>query len=128
MTNNKWQSAGSTSGSDAEQQALVWLTRQGLSLIERNYLCKTGEIDLIMREGHTIVFVEVRFRRINHYGGSLESVDRRKQQKLLRAANHFLLCRRQFSNMPCRFDVLAGSPDSSPQQSIVWSWIKNAFC
>jgi len=77
-------------GNRAEATACDYLQRQGLKLVERNYLCKRGEIDLIMRDGQDTVFVEVRYRRSDRFGSSAESVDWRKQAKLLATAEHYL--------------------------------------
>ena len=77
-------------GQWAERLAEDHLTQYGLKLIQRNYSCQRGEIDLIMLEQNTIVFVEVRYRKDNQYGGGLESIDFRKQKKLLTTATHYL--------------------------------------
>jgi len=111
-------------GQHAEQQAAEFLQQQGLKPLERNYRCRSGEIDLIMQEPEGLVFVEVRFRRHTHFGGAAASVDRNKQQKLLRAAQHYLQQKNAFDR-PCRFDVVAVTPgrDGTPE----FEWIKNAF-
>lgn len=110
-------------GREAEERALAHLQRRGLRLVERNYHCRAGEVDLIMREGATVVFVEVRYRRDARFGGAAASVDSRKQQRLLAAAAHYL-DRRRGAAPPCRFDVVAleGDPDAGPVQ-----WIADAF-
>ena len=99
-------------GDDAESLALAWLQRQGLVLVQRNYRLAGGpyargaEIDLILRERDgTLVFVEVRARASAGHGGALASVDARKQQRIVRAAQHYLL--RLPVLPPCRFDVVA---------------------
>lgn len=115
-------------GKDAEQSALHYLMQQGLKLIERNYHCRFGEIDLIMRDKDQLVFVEVRSRRYRQWGGAGLSVDFRKQKKLIKTASYFL-SQQKSSNLPiCRFDVVAfeanqgnGSGDSRPV------WYKDAF-
>jgi putative endonuclease len=111
-------------GREAEQQAAEFLALQGLRPIERNYRCRCGEIDLIMQGREGLVFVEVRFRRDTRFGGAAASVDRSKQQKLLRAAQYYLQRHNAF-NRPCRFDVVAVMPgrDGAPE----FEWIKNAF-
>lgn len=116
-------------GINSEHLALCWLRDQGLLLLARNYRCKGGEIDLVMRDQDTLVFIEVRYRYWDQYGGSLESVDWRKQKKLLLAARHFLMCHKQFQHMPCRFDVLAGKPGNNTGNvnKPDWQWIKNAI-
>lgn len=93
-------------GVDGESRALAYLQARGLRLITRNYRCKGGEIDLIMSSprGETI-FVEVRVRNRGDFGGAAASVGTHKQQRLIRAAQHYLA---QLSVVPpCRFDVVA---------------------
>jgi putative endonuclease len=88
-----------------EDRALVHLHAQGLTLLERNFLCKSGEIDLIMQDGPHLVFVEVRQRASSNFGGAVYSVTPAKQQRLLRAAQYYLL--RYKLPPPCRFDLIA---------------------
>lgn len=110
----------STTGQAAEDLAAAHLQRQGLKLLERNYRCRHGEIDLIMRDGVEIVFVEVRLRSNAAFGGPGASITHGKQQKLSRTAEHYLL---QHGSAPCRFDaVLLGSLAGDDLQ-----WLKNAF-
>lgn len=94
-------------GQSWESYARCWLERQGLRLIQSNFRCTVGEIDLIMREKEVLVFVEVRYRAGRTHGGALESVTAAKQQRLSRAARHFLRLRPELRNMPLRFDVVA---------------------
>jgi putative endonuclease len=102
--------------------ALHYLEAQGLTLVTRNFRCRTGELDLIMREGEYLVFVEVRSRRYIRYGTPAESVTRPKQQKLLRAAAFYLQGRHL--DLPCRFDVVAIlRPGGEPHIE----WIRDAF-
>jgi putative endonuclease len=115
-------SSDQNTGQRAEDRALEYLTRHGLKLIERNYRSRYGEIDLIMEDQRTIVFVEVRFRRGSRFGGALESVDRRKQAKLLVTAARFL--QDQHINRPTRFDVAALSPS---KEGFTVEWVKDAF-
>ncbi|MGD8175512.1 YraN family protein [Marinimicrobium sp. ARAG 43.8] len=109
----------------AEQEAEQYLTRQGLTLRERNYRCKLGEIDLIMADRDTLVFVEVRLRTHHAFASAAESVDYRKQQKLLRAARHYLLRTGLTDKVNGRFDVVAINPRSDNGESIIW--LKDAF-
>lgn len=109
-------------GTLAENQALAFLQGQGLRLLERNYRSRYGEIDLVMEDGRTVVFVEVRFRGNDRYGGALASVDRRKQAKLAATAACFLKARRL--DRPARFDVAALSP--GPGGPAV-TWVRGAF-
>ncbi len=106
----------------AEDRALKFLEEQGLRLLERNFRCRYGEVDLIMEDGLTLVFVEVRFRASQRFGGALESVDRRKQSKLLVTAAWFLKDRRY--DRPARFDVAALSPSAD---GLAVQWVKDAF-
>jgi putative endonuclease len=112
-------------GGRFEQLALGWLQAQGLRLVQCNYRCKLGEIDLVMREREVLVFVEVRFRGLRTHVAACETVDSRKQQKLLRTARHFLLCNAALATDPCRFDVLGISEVHGVPQ---YEWIRNAFC
>jgi putative endonuclease len=112
------------SGKLAEDLTLRHLETCGLSLICRNWSCRSGELDLVMLDGDTVVFVEVRYRRHAAWGGALESVDLRKQQKLIKAAQLFLLKESCWAKHPCRFDVVAmGSAEGGAHPS----WIRNAF-
>jgi len=111
-------------GKQAEADACDYLQRQGLTLVERNYLCKRGEIDLIMQHKQTTIFVEVRYRRSNRFGSSAESVDWRKQAKLLATAEHYLQQHPRAAQNACRFDVVALTTENK-QQHI--DWIVDAF-
>ena len=107
-------------GRHAEDRAAAFLQQQGLTLIERNYRCRFGEIDLIARDGSTLIFVEVRLRSSDGFGGAAASITAAKRGKLTRAARHYLA---DMARMPtCRFDaLLVGGADHSVE------WIKNAF-
>ncbi len=78
------------SGALAEQVAAQYLLQQGLKLLQTNYRCRFGEIDLILQDGETCVFTEVRLRSQAAFGGAAASIDARKQAKLIRTAQHFL--------------------------------------
>lgn len=111
-------------GARFEQRALEALELAGLKLVERNYRTRFGELDLIMREDDTLVFVEVRYRRDPSFGGGVASVGPAKREKLMRAAQGFLQAHPKFASMPCRFDVVAFDGDaSSPQRD----WQRAAF-
>lgn len=97
-------------GSEAEDVALAHLQRNGLQLVERNFLCRGGELDLVMIDGATLVFVEVRKRSSRQFGGAAASITPAKQQRLIRAAQHFLQRYRQAP--ACRFDVIAIDGDA----------------
>ncbi len=107
-------------GAAAEQFAADFLQRQGLKITARNYRCRFGEIDLIAQDGKTLVFVEVKSRSSENFGGTAASITQGKRAKLLRAARHYLA--RYSNTSPCRFDavLIRGEP---PQIE----WIRNAF-
>ncbi len=109
-------------GNAAEDLACRYLQACGLTLVARNFRCRGGELDLIMRDSDYLVFVEVRSRRHNRYGTPAESVTRRKQQRLLRAATVYL--QRQRIEPPCRFDVVAVLQANSKPHI---EWIRDAF-
>ena len=110
----------STRGEDAEELAGTFLHRAGLKLVARNYRCRFGEIDLIVRDGKTLVFVEVRMRSSDRYGGAAASITAAKRARLMRAARHYLA---NVAQAPaCRFDVLLVN---GRDQSV--EWLKNAF-
>jgi len=111
-----------TIGQNAEKRACDYLKRQGLQLIEQNYRCKQGEIDLVMRQNHTIVFVEVRYRKNALHGSGAETVTFSKQKKLLSSATQYLLERYNSVDLPCRIDVLSLGTNNHDTQ-----WIQNAI-
>ncbi|MBI4807920.1 MAG: YraN family protein [Nitrosomonadales bacterium] len=106
-------------GAQAEQLAAQFLQRQGLTLVESNYRCRFGEIDLILRDGDALVFAEVRQRSRSDFGGAAASIDRHKQQRLILTAQHYLASLPRIPS--CRFDALL--LDSTAKVE----WVKNAF-
>jgi len=109
-------------GEQAERTAAQYLQRQGLLLLQSNYRCRFGEIDLILKDRDTLVFAEVRLRARSDFGGAAASIDSHKQHKLILAAQHYLSA--VSPTPPCRFDaVLLTTADGS--QGI--EWLKNAF-
>ena len=106
-------------GQQSEDLACRYLQAQGLKLVERNFRSRHGEIDLVMQEGDTLVFVEVRFRQSDRFGGAAASVDFGKRRRLSHTANLFL--QNQTKPMGARFDVVAlnGAGDIE--------WLRNAF-
>jgi putative endonuclease len=112
--------AASRRGEEAEDFAARHLEQQGLVVVTRNYRTRLGEVDLVALDGETLVFVEVRARRSNAFGGAAASVDARKQRRIVAAARHYLL--RLGAEPACRFDVLTlQGPEAKPQ------WIRGAF-
>lgn len=109
-------------GQHGEDRALAWLQGRGLELIERNFVARRGEIDLIMRDGEYLVFIEVRMRSEMAWVGAAASVDQAKRKALVSAANAYLAVHPAAARAPCRFDVLAlGETDAQID------WIRNAF-
>lgn len=107
-------------GAQAEDLACAHLERAGLRLRTRNYRCPQGEVDLVMDDRDTLVFVEVRFRRSDTFGTPAETVDRRKQARLRAAAGHYLLT--HAADRACRFDVVAVSGLNAHIE-----WLRDAF-
>ncbi len=105
-------------GSRAEEDALQFLLQEGLCLVERNYRCRFGEVDLIMLDCDMLVFVEVRKRKNMDFGGAAQSVSYAKQSRLIKTARHYLMKYRQAP--ACRFDVIAMEGDRC-------QWLKNAI-
>ena len=106
-------------GQLAENKACKYLEKQGLTLVERNYRCHNGEIDLIMQDKNQIVFVEVRYRKNDAYGTAIDTVDRHKMKKLVSTANFYLTCNQL--DAPARFDIVGFDASFNPK------WISNAF-
>ena len=111
-------------GARAESLARRHLGAAGLAEVARNWRCRAGELDLVMRDAATLVFVEVRYRRSDAFGGARASVDARKQARLIRVAEHFLAAHRDLAELPCRFDVVA---ISGPEEACSLEWIRDAF-
>ena len=113
-----------------EAKAARFLRSQGLRLLARNYRSRFGEIDLIMSDANTVVFVEVRFRQGNKFGGALSSVTPAKQKKIRLTAACYLQSHPRLANHSCRFDVIGLSQTSAKTASaseIDFDWIKSAF-
>ena len=116
-------------GDAVEAAALAHLQARGLRLISRNAAARDGEVDLVMldahaRDGHAVVFVEVRYRASSAFGGGLASVDAGKRRRLVRAAQAFLQQHPEHADAPCRFDVVAASGDPATP---VLEWLQDAF-
>jgi putative endonuclease len=111
-------------GEAAEAAALDYLRRQGLQLIFRNYRCKGGEIDLVMRDRRVLALIEVRYRASTDFGGAAASVAPHKQRRIIRAARHLLTTQADLRRCPARFDVIAITTE---QQALQIDWIRAAF-
>ncbi|HEY8353692.1 MAG TPA: YraN family protein [Methylophilaceae bacterium] len=110
----------SNRGTEAESAAAEYLQQKGLKLLERNHVSRYGEIDLIMQDGKTLVFVEVRLRSSSGFGGAAMSITPVKQKRIMRTAEQYL---QRHGNHACRFDVvLMSRADGSDIE-----WIRNAF-
>lgn len=112
-----------TKGADAELACCEFLCKQGLKLVEKNYRGKRGEIDLIMKDKKTLVFIEVRYRKNNDYGGAQESITPKKREKILLTAEQYLQQKNHRGD--ARIDVVAMS--DHPEMSYTFNWIQNAF-
>lgn len=111
------------SGLRAERAALWYLRCRGLRLVARNYRTRNGEIDLIMRDGAMLVFVEVRLRNRIEFGDGAASVGPAKQRRLIRTAEQFI-ARHAANRVRCRFDVVSVH---KPHYRLHLKWIRNAF-
>ncbi|MEH6551394.1 MAG: YraN family protein [Pseudomonadales bacterium] len=111
-------------GKQYEQEAEQYLCKHGLKTIARNWRVSCGEIDLIMQDQDTTVFIEVKYRKSDHWGSPLDQVTRAKQTKLVRAAQLYLNKQDQQRRKTYRFDVV-GICGLTPNLKI--QWVKNAF-
>lgn len=111
-------------GMQAEQAAADYLKKQRLKMVMCNFRCTMGEIDIIMREDNTLVFVEVRLRNTSQFASALESVDKHKQTKLRKTAEYYLQQQKITDKLACRFDVVAVHYQ---EDQPVFEWIQNAF-
>ena len=116
-------------GLAAEKLAAIFLANHGLKLLAQNYHCRFGEIDLIMQDAKTLVFVEVKLRSSNQFGGAAASITSKKQQKLILTAQHYLQTHSQKMHEPaCRFDaILMQGTHLKPTDLQHIEWIRNAF-
>lgn len=111
-------------GAAVEAAAREHLLAQGLREIASNAGFRVGELDLVMLDGDTVVFAEVRYRRDDRYGGGAASVDARKRRKLVLAAQAFLQRHRAYADSACRFDVIEAQGDPARPQL---RWLRDAF-
>lgn len=108
-----------------EDLAREYLQRQGLRLLQQNLSCRFGEIDLIMRDGDTVCFVEVKFRKSLAYGGAASSIPISKQRKIVKTALFYIAGHRQLASQPLRFDAFLIQRQADGSDRI--EWIRNAF-
>lgn len=113
-------------GRQVESLVCDYLQQEGLRIVERNYRSPRGEVDLIMRDGSVLVFVEVRYRRNPRFGTGADTVTRAKQDKLVKTALYYLQHHPRHAHWPTRFDVVSVSaPDRQPEWQV--EWIRDAF-
>ncbi|MCU6723988.1 Uncharacterised protein family UPF0102 [uncultured Clostridium sp.] len=92
-------------GTQYEERAAEYLIAQNYQILERNYRIRSGEIDIIARDGTVLVFMEVKYRKNDESGNPLEAVDIRKQRKIIKVARYYLY-QKKYGDVPCRFDVI----------------------
>jgi len=115
---------GNVRGREAEDLACRFLRKRGARILERNYRCRLGEIDIIAQWADYLVFVEVRYRRSSRYGSGAETVTRRKQERVIRTAQFYLGSRSAARDKPARFDVISITARGSEHEI---QWIPDAF-
>ena len=118
--NDTTQQTSGSAGRQAEDLATRFLEKKKLRIIARNYRCRGGEIDLVCRDGATLVFVEVRLRSDPRFGGAAASVTVAKQGRIALAAQHYLAAHR-LHDAPCRFDCVLIDGEAPPE------WLRDAF-
>lgn len=114
------------SGRTYEDRAAALISANGARVLERNFLTRTGEIDIVALDAGCLVFVEVRSRGNPRFCGAAASVDRRKRERLIRSARLYLQARPRWRDLPCRFDVIAFEPPQS-EAAPAPRWIRGAF-
>lgn len=115
-----------TQGTAAENLALEYLLAHGLKFVCRNFLCKAGELDLVLMDGHTLAIVEVRSREDQGYGSAADSIGWHKRRCIVRAAQYLLLKRPQLQHLPVRFDVVVLNKGVAAKHNAI-EWIRGAF-
>lgn len=113
-------------GEAAEKNACQYLLEQKLTLVSKNFRSKFGEIDIIMQDQQTLVFVEVRYRKNDKFGSGAESITTTKQRKLIKTASLYLLQHPKANTLSIRFDVVSMAPQSNSTKMKI-DWIKDAF-
>jgi len=111
-------------GQAYEDAAENFLLKQGLKRVARNYRCRGGEIDLIMRDRETLAFIEVRYRASGSLVPPLETITPTKQRRIVRTATMYLQAHRELASLPCRFDAVAVVGE---RNALRFDWIKDAF-
>lgn len=114
-------------GAWAEEIAWNHLHQHGWQLVERNFFCKGGELDIIVRQGAVLAFVEVKYRKRHTMGGAVASLTAKKQRRLIHSAKVFLQRYPLLGHLDCRFDLIAISGTDSPHSQVQIQWLDNAF-
>ena len=115
-------------GIAAEALAATFLVNNGLKMVMQNYHCRFGEIDLIMTDAKTLVFIEVKLRTSGQFGGAAASITPQKQQKMILTAQHYLQQARYQTEPACRFDAILMTGHLSTNTNLQQiEWIRNAF-
>jgi putative endonuclease len=109
-------------GLNAEQRAVQYLRTAGLQIVQRNYACRMGEIDIVARHGTTLAIVEVQLRSTQRYGGAAASITRAKRRRLVLATRHLLARYPMLQRMPVRFDAVLVPPGDGAIE-----WLRGAF-
>lgn len=108
-----------------EDRARTYLQARGLRLLEQNYRCRFGEIDLIMQDRDTLCFIEVKYRASDAFGGSIDALPRSKQRKIVKTALFYLAANQCRAARPMRFDAFLIQRQAGGGDAI--DWIRNAF-
>ena len=108
-----------------EDQARGYLQTRGLLLLQSNYRCRFGEIDLVMRDGDTLCFIEVKFRKSLYFGGAAAAIPGPKQRKIIKTALFYISAHKHIANQAMRFDALLIQSQADGSNQI--DWIQNAF-
>lgn len=124
VNNSKSGSPTQQLGKKYEKVALTYLRKSGLNLLEQNFHCRLGEIDLILKDCKTLVFVEVRYRKTQTRGTAIDTIHFYKQKKIIQTAKLYLLSKGLTEQVACRFDVVGVFYQDS---KLCCHWIKNAF-
>jgi putative endonuclease len=109
-------------GCAAEERAAQHLRAAGLELLQRNYRCRMGELDLVALQGAVLVIAEVRLRSSDRYGGAAASITHGKRRRIVRATRHLLARHPALQKLPVRFDAVLVSSAEGPVE-----WIRGAF-
>ncbi len=113
-----------TTGTDKENLACRYLEENNACILDKNFRCRQGEIDIIAKDGRFLCFIEVKYRQNDKYGYAQEAVNRQKRQKICKVSKFYLYSKYKSYDLPVRYDVIA---ISQTDDILVFNWIKNAF-